>query len=242
MYNGTTTSLKSVLWKIMNHPLAVDLSYDLAAEYAVEGIKLIGAPLSLVNKVSNPPIKIENYKGALPINMVDLKGIRAMDNIDASESNKYAMTKATDSFHNRSDCGEDSKCLNSGLTYTAENGVIQTSFSKGYVEVSYTSLPIDEDGFPLIPNNQKVLLAIEFYILERFLFPIWTIGKITDKAYQAVAQKKDWYMGAANTNTQIQSYDHVESIMNGINRILINSNAHSNFFKGVGTKERLKKY
>ena len=235
MFNGTNVSLKAVLWKVMNNPLAADLTYDLAAEYAIEGIKLIGAPLSLVNIVS-PPIQLQSHKAALPINIVDLKQVRYMVSSDDDNACKIALTRATDSFHNscsQKDCDS---------TYIAQQGIITTGFKDGFIEVAYEALPIDKDGFPLIPNNVKVLLAIEFYILERFLFPLYTIGKITDKAYHVISQKKDWYMGAANTNMQIQSYDHVESIMNGINRIIINSNAHSNFFKGMDKKERIKKY
>ena len=245
MYNGKTVSLKRVLWTVMNNPLATDITYNLAAEYALEGIRLIGAPLSLVNKVTHPPLQIVSHKAALPEELVEIRGVRAMTDKDSAESEKFAMTYASDLYHANLECEDDTNCIDGlglELTYTVDMGIIKTSFAEGFVEVAYKSLPVDDEGFPLLPDNQKVLLAIEYYILERYLFNIWTLGKITDKAYEAINQKKLWYMGAASSDMQIQSYDHVEAIMNSINRIIINSHAQSNFFKMAGKKERLRRY
>jgi hypothetical protein len=238
MYNGNVKSLKTVLWKVMNHPLAAELNYDLAAEFALEGIRLIGAPLSLVNRVSEP-IKLQSHKAALPIDIVELKQVRYFYNIDDDESCKISMTLATDTFHNKVLCDTDDGCE---YTYVAEEGIIKTSLNDGYVEVAYRALPIDEDGFPLIPDNQKVLLAIEYYILFRYLGPLYDIGKITDRAWNRIETSKCFYISSASNDMKIQNYDHVEAIMNGINRIITQPAAHSNFFKGTGIKEQFKRY
>jgi len=223
----------------MNHPLAAELTYDLAAEYALEGIRLIGAPLSLVNKVSDPPIKLQYNKALLPEDVVEIKQIRYMVDKDDDDNYKIPMTLATDSFHNRNNCKSVS---NNESTYVVEEGIIKTSFTDGYVEISYRGLPVDDDGFPLIPDNQKVALAIEYYILFRYFGPLYDVGKITKQAWDRIETAKCWYIPSANSDIKIQSYDHVEAIMNSINRIIINTNAHSNFFKMAGKKERLRRF
>ena len=240
MYNGGTKSLKTILWKVMNHPLAAELSYDLAAEYAIEGIKLIGAPLSLVNRVSLP-IKIENYKGGIPLDVVEVKGVKVLDDSDLEKANSSAMTYASDLFHSDLSCNKSKSC-STELTYIIEQGIIKTSFDEGYVQIAYKALPIDEDGFPLIPDNQKAALAIEYYILFRYLGPLYDVGKVTDKAWNRIETAKCWYMPSANSDMKLQSYDHIEGVMNTINRILINSNSQKNFFKEAGKKERLRQY
>lgn len=241
MYNGKTTSLKTVLWKIMNNKLASELSYDLAAEYILEGIRLIGAPLSLISKVSSP-IKIVNYKAALPTDLVELKAIRAMTDKDSIEFDTIPLTTATDPFHGDIACRSNEAESDYEVTYVVESGIIKTSFEEGFVQVAYKALPIDEEGYPLVPDNQKVLLALEYYTLFRYLEPLWTIGKITDKAFNYIDTKKCWYMGAAQADMQLSGYDHVEAMMNTINRLIINTNAQSNFYKGSGIKERFKRY
>ena len=50
MDNGLNTSLGSIIWRVLKNKLAADLTYDDAAEYALEALKLIGAPLVYQNK------------------------------------------------------------------------------------------------------------------------------------------------------------------------------------------------
>lgn len=237
MHNGQTVSLKAILWKVMNHPLANDLTYDIAAEFAIEAIRLLGAPLTHITKVTDPYIWTKNHKAALPADLLKVNGVRLIQNEELPEKNAVALRYATDVYHK-------SKLKNTleEFTYTIENGVIFTSFEEACLEISYQALPVDKDGYPLIPNNQKVMMAIEYYILYRYLAPLFDIGKITEKAFYRIEQQKLFYMGAANNDMKLAGVDHLESVMNTINRLILNSNAHKNFFKGAGEKERLKRY
>jgi len=49
-------------------------------------------------------------------------------------------------------------------------------------------------------------------------------------------------MGGADTSLKLQSQDHLESVMNSINRLIINDTAHSNFYRGSGQQERIKRF
>jgi len=239
MYNGTNVSLKTILWKVMNNPLASDLSYELAAEYAVEALRLVGAPFVLEPKDPPSTINIVNYKGAMPLDIIELTGLKGIIETEDETFYEVALTYATDSFHQSAGC--DSNCPTEA-TYTVNNGVIKTSFQTGRVQVSYRALPVDEDGFPLIPNNQKMILAVEYYILYKFLEPLWIIGKISDKAFNHISQQKHWYMGAAGSDLKLAGYDHIEAVMNTINRLIVDSDAHRRFFRNSGQKERLKRF
>lgn len=235
MTNSNVVSLKTILWKVLNNPLVAGITYEQAAEFAIEAIRLIGRPLAYISKTSSP-IQICDHKGIIPANIIKVNSVKGL-----VEKDDYgvAMTYATDSFHSDAQCEE---CDSAELTYTIQAGIITTSFKEGYVKISYDSLPVDEDNFPLVADDQDNLLAIEYYIIYRFLEPLWLMGKITDKSFNYIDQKKCWYMGAANTSLTIANIDHMEAIMNTINRLIINSNAHSNFFKESGKKERIRKF
>jgi len=235
MTNGNVVSLKTILWKVLNNPLTTGLTYEQAAESAIEALRLIGRPLTYVS-ITSPAIEICDHKAATPLNMIKVNAVKGM-----VEKGDYgvAMTYATNVFHSDAQCEE---CDDTELTYTIQAGIITTSFKEGYVKIAYDSLPVDDDGFPLIPDDQDALLALEYYIIYRFLEPLWMMGKITDKAFNFIDQKKCFYMGAANTSLTIANVDHMEAIMNTINRLIINSNAHSNFFKEMGQKERIRKF
>jgi hypothetical protein len=237
MVNGQTVSLKAILWNVFNHPLANDLTYDIAAGFAVEAIRLLGAPLAFINKVTDPYIVTVNHKAALPDDLLKINGVRLIQNDEFPERSAKALRYATDVYHH-------SKLKNTleEFTYTIQNGIIYTSFPEACIEISYEALPVDEEGYPLIPNNQKVKLAIEYYILFRYLAPLYDIGKITDKSFGRIEQQKLFYMGAASNDMKLQGIDQLESVMNAVNRLIVNSNAHKNFFKNAGEKERFKQH
>jgi hypothetical protein len=52
----------------------------------------------------------------------------------------------------------------------------------------------------MIPDvRKKVQLGMEYYILSRYLEPIWLMGKITDKAFEYI-QQRYFYMPSAQTH------------------------------------------
>ena len=232
MFTKDTISLKKILWKVMNHPLVVDLNYEDAAMYAIEAIELIGTPLTLLDKETNPPINIEGYKGPLPNDIIILKGVITDNGVVLNHNTGIHNVISNYTNNDYLECR--------GGNYTIERGVIKTSFEKGKVIVSYKGLPLDCDGYPLIPNNIKVKQAVYYYILYQHLAPLYDIGKITDKAFGRIEQNYNWYIGAAQSATQLASMDHAEVMLNSINRLLINDNASRVFYQTMGNKENLK--
>lgn len=271
MHSGQTISLKSILWKVLTNPLASELTYEEAAEYAIEAIRLLGAPLSFEYKVTDPPLTLTNYKTALPSELLEIRGARLITNLDNYEDGAIALRHATDIYHSKLNCSKTTKDTSDNeysiytpdptgetqkhytgvspnspnlieYTYTTQKGIFYSSIEEGNVQISYKALMVDEEGYPLVPDNQKVIMALHYYILHRYLEPLWMMGKITDKAFQYIEQKRHFYMGGAGTSMQLAGIDHLESVMNTINRLIINTQAHTNFYKGSGVKERIRKY
>jgi hypothetical protein len=228
MTQTNTISIGKILWKILNNPLASALTYDEAAEFAIEAIRLIGAPVLYESKYAT--INIESHKGKMPLDVLYIEGVRDL------ETNS-AYRDATDTFH-----GSDNNRELTELTYKVQKGIIFTSPEVGCIEVAYKGLMVDEAGYPLIVDNEKVKLAIEYYTLHRFLEPVWMMGKITDKAFNYISQERHFYMASAATNLQMPSVDKMESIMNGLNKLITNDTAHQTFFKNYGKKQVIKKY
>jgi hypothetical protein len=258
MHSGQTISLKSILWKILRNPLASELTYEEAAEHAIEAIRILGAPLSFEDKVTDPAIRVNDYKALLPPELLVIRGVRVITNLDNYDDNPIPLRYATDIYHNKTSCTTDATVTNSSepvvtdltidesggleFTYTTQKGIIYTSIKEGHIQISYKALMVDEEGYPLISNNEKLIMALEYYILHRYLEPLWMMGKITDKAFNYIEQKRHFYMGGADTSMKLSGIDHLESIMNTVNRLLINTNAHNDSYKGSGTKERLRRY
>ncbi len=236
-HNGQMIGMGEILWRVLRQPLLKDLKYEEAAEYALECIPLLGAPMALVEKVTDP-IPIESFKSPLPCSLVQIRGVRYLG-LDGCQD-PIAMREATNLYHRSQNELNNEHELVREYTYSIQNGIIFTSREEGFIEISYRAIATDENEFPLIPNTEKVKLALEYYIMFRYLEQLFSVGKITDKVFQYYEQKKCWYMGAANTDLQMPTIDKMESMMNAINRLIINDKAHESFYKNFGMKEYIK--
>lgn len=242
MVNGKTVSLKTILWKVFRNPFVTDTSYDEAAEFAIEALELIGTPFIKVNKVSDL-IEIKEYKAFLPEDLIDLRGVRVINNEDSFSNRAIALTAASDLYHQGILCDDpNDDSFKKELTYEIQRNKLITDFEEGHIQVSYKSLDTDKDGFPNVPDNRKVKLALEYYILYRILEPYFILGKIPRNSFEYIVQNKDWYVGAAQSDTTIKNIDHLQATMKTINRLIINDTAHQNFFKGAGKQEHIKRY
>ena len=239
MVNGNYKSLGTILYKILRNPLCAELSYEDAAEYALEFIKLLGAPVAYINK--SEYLTLNCYKAEIPCGLLYVNGIRYFED---DLKNAIAMRESTNVYHINNDefVNPGKSNSNNEFTYKLQNGIIFTSMEDGCIEISYEAIATDEDGYPLIPDNQKVELGMEYYIMSRYLEPLYLVGKITDKAFEYIQQKRYFYMPSAYTSLQMPSVDKMETIMNGLNRLIINDTAHQNFFKKFGEKEVIRKF
>lgn len=242
MVNGKTVSLKTILWKVFRNPYVTDTSYDEAAEFAIEALELIGTPFIKVNKVSDL-IEIKEYKAFLPDDLIDLRGVRIIVNEDNFVEESIALTAASDLYHQGILCDDPNDgSFRKELTYEIQKNKIITDFEEAFIQISYKALDTDDDGFPNVPDNRKVKLALEYYILYRILEPYFILGKVPQNSFNYITQNKDWYIGAAQSDTTIKNIDHLEAIMNTVNRLIINDTAHKNFYRGAGKQEHIKRY
>jgi len=242
MTNSNYKSLDSTIWSLLKNPLAEQLTYEEAAEYALEGIKLLGAPVIYLSKVERKVL--QSHKTDIPCDLLYIEGVKYFG--DNSESGT-TMREATNSFHMSDDEFTTSDSIkhnyrNTEFTYKIQKGIFFSSIAEGCVDIAYKGIATDEEGYPLIPDNQKVQLALEYYILSRYLEPLWLMGKITDKAFEYIQQKRFFYMASAQTGIMMPTVDKMESLMNSINKLIINTTSHKDGFKKLGEKEYIKKY
>lgn len=226
MYSGKTTSVQEILWKVLKNPLCQDLTIQQASEYVVEILKLIGAPLSFSDKVEQ--LELKSHKVSLPADLIEIKGVK---------HGGIPLRYGTDLYH----VDQDTSCL-SEYTYIVQECILISSLEKGCLDIAYKALPVDNDGYPLIPDNESYRMAIEYYIMHRYLELLWAMGKITDKVFQYYSQKRDWYVGQASSALTIANKDQLQSMANSINRLIINNDAYNTFYRNMGESERIKRY
>ena len=191
-------SIERVLETVYRHAgYDQELNWPEVIEYVGEAIDLMGARIQYVEKVTNgtcvapcqnpSPIIIENYMGELPCDLVQLVQARRKDN-------KIYLGYSTDHFHQFHDSNANDIGYNqpSDFTYKIQNNIIQTSFKDGELEISYLAFPTDDNGYPMVPNDTKVILACAMYVIERTDYKLWRHGKISGDVYEKSHRDYCW--------------------------------------------------
>lgn len=123
-----------------------------------------------------------------------------------------------------------------GDYYVINPDYIQTSFEEGSVKIHFTAYPLCEDGYPKVPDNIYYKQALEWYIIRQMLMGGYTHPFLN---YAVADQKWGHYCVAAQNDAAYPSIDKMEAFKNMWVRMVPNINAHSDFFIGNNTQERL---
>lgn len=212
-------------------------------EWVGELIDLIGVRIQYIEKITNgtcaapcpnpAPVIIENYMGELPCDLVRLNQARRKDD-------KIHLTYSTDNFHQYNDVnGAQVNFAQPGqFPYKIQNGIIQTSFKEGELELSYLAFPTDENGFPMIPNETKVILAAAMYVIERIDYRLWRQNKISGDVYEK--SHRDYCLRVAQATSYLNTptVDQAESLKNMWLRLIPRIFSHRDGFRYLSQEER----
>ena len=218
-------SIKQVMDDVLADEMMEGLSLERAINYAVEFIKVIGMPPVFDSKVVLVPI--ENYRGELPCDFFSV--------IQVKNPKGFAYISSEGSFSNRNKCGGYP-----AYTYKIKGNVIFTSTKNIDVEVAYNSIKVDDEGFPLIPDNGTFARALELYIQKRYFTQLFNKDAISEKVLRNTQQEYAFYVGQAQNDLIKPNLDQMESISNMWNTLIPKNHRHADGFKSVNMPEILK--
>lgn len=223
-------SIKQVLDDLLDHPLLQDLSLERAINYAVHFIQIIGAPNEFEEKTAL--VDIKDWRGCMPCDYYDIIQVRTYGEGDNSKVFRYS----TDSFHYSPNKDSDTK----ELTYKLQNNIIYTSLKEGTIEVAYHAIKVDNEGYPMIPENSSFIQALELYIKKKVFTILFDQGKINNAVLQNTQQEYAWYVGQAQRDLNMPTIDQMESISNMWTQLLQRANEHSKGMKSLGKRELIR--
>lgn len=116
------------------------------------------------------------------------------------------------------------------LTYYEELDYINTSFECGTVRIFYTALPLDDDGFPLIPDNEEYKQAIYWYVRGMMIGAGY---KDTVFKYDDCEARFEKHAARAVSQIRYPSVDMVETSSEHT-RLVMPQNYFETFFDNLG--------
>lgn len=225
-------SIKEILDNITDHPLLKDVSFERAVNYAVQFIRIVGMPKEFNEKTEL--VEINEYRGSLPCDLENIIQVRTHDKC----GNHYEVFRySTDSFHM-----SDTKQKSHDLTYKVQGGIIFTSIKEGTIEIAYRAIPVDADGYPMIPDNSSFARALELFIKKQVFTVLFDLGKITPQVYNNTLQDYAWAVGQAQSDLVRPSVDEMQAITNSWNTLVQRVNEHSRGFINNGSMEKIKQH
>lgn len=222
-------NIKQILDDLLEHPLLQDLSFERAVNHCVDFIRIVGCPRIFNEKTVK--LEVKDYRAMLPCDYHKMIQVRT-----CTCGRTATFRYSTDSFH----MSEDKHCNLSDLTYKIQGQVIFTSIKEGEIEIAYEAISVDEEGYPLIPDNSSFTRALELYIKKKCFTIQFDLGKISPQVYNNVCQEYAWAVGAAQNELIKPSIDEMESITNAWNNLIPRVNEHKTGFVTLGTKEQWK--
>lgn len=222
--------------RLTRHPMLRDIPFETVVDYAVDFIRLVGTPPSFVEKTAK--IGIENYRGQLPCDLYEIIQVRVLSPMHEP----IAMRYSTDSFHMSDIDKRPFGFHNKGaeFTYKVQGKCIFTSINKGLIEVAYRSIAVDEDGYPLIPDNSSFSKALQLYIKLQWFTMLFDLGKISPQVLRNTQQEYGLAVQQAHTDLIRPSIDQMEAISRMWNKLLPDTTLdHRHGYINEGSQERM---
>ena len=225
-------NIREALSRVLRHPLLQDVTLEQAVQYTIDFIGIFGMPELYLNKES--VLHIEEFRAILPCDLVSINQVKEC-------KTGVCLRSMTDNFMPREhrDKYEGHKRPQE-FAFKTQGRVIYTSFKSGDIIVSYKSVPIDKDGFPLLIDNPVFLKALEAYIKREAFTILFDMGKITPAVLQNTQQQYAWLAGQLQSEFTIPSQSEMESISRMWNTLIQRTSEFDNGFSSLSNKEYIK--
>lgn len=223
------TSIRRVLDNLMDHPMLQDLTLEQAVRHTMRFISLNGFPKLYQDREAD--VEIKEFRGMLPCDLVSIVQVK-----DCKDG--LCMRAMTDNFmpHERKShfYGEPA--------FKTQGRVIFTSFPEGTVRIAYKAIPVDDDGFPMLLDNENYLAALEAYIKKQMFIIKFDQQKLPQAVLENAKQEYAWLAGQLQSELQIPSESEMQSISNMINSMIPRMSQFYFGFKHEGDRQYIRNH
>lgn len=247
------TNIKRVLDDITDHPLLRDVTLEQVIRHTIRFISLYGFPKLYQDKIDT--VEIKDFRGLLPCDLISIiqvkdldTGIclRAMTDTFVPKPPVNGNTPPKDILNNvNSPEGmyiPPMKKYNEEPSFKTQGRIIFTSFPEGQLEIAYKSIPVDDDGFPLLIDNETYLNALEAYIKVKVFTVKYDIGKIQAGVLSNAQSDYAWAAHLLQSEMTMPSMSEMESITRMLNTMIKPVTQFDNGFKDLGNREYIRRH
>jgi hypothetical protein len=236
-----------------------DISYYDLVNWIYSVMELLGYPMQYIEKATgwrqDSKLDFDNYVFPLPEDFHSLTAmiingsqVRYSDSLthrfldgkccSPSELPPNLRGTFTDNFGNVFDNtkGIAYSPENLDYTFTIKDKIVFTNVKKGKACIAYKAFPIDEDGFPLVPDVEKYKMAIEMFLRMKLDYIAWrndpdSRGK--KALYDDSSREYEWYIASAANHLKIPDEHRMNNLKNQLLKLAPRIQNYENYFKNL---------
>lgn len=249
------TNIRRVLDDITEHPLLRDVTLEQVIRHTIRFISLHGYPQLYQDKINI--VDIKDFRGLLPCDLISIIQVK---DIGANVCLRAMTDTFTPGLRPKPDMRNQPKDLLNDMkpsvdtyippmqeyreesSFKTQGKIIFTSFPKGRVEIAYKSIPVDEDGFPLLIDNETYLNALEAYIKVKVFTVKFDTGKIQAGVLSNAQTEYAWASHLLQSEMTMPSVSEMESLTRMMNTLIKPVRQFDNGFKDLGNREYLRNH
>lgn len=206
---------------LLGGDLVDEVTEDDILTYALELIGIVNMPALYLKKEAD--LKIHKYKAALPCDFIEVRGVKCCD------AKFNPSTDLYDVAHSRTD----------NPTYRIQGSYIITSIEEGYIKMSYTAIKTDEEGYPMLVDDQSFIRALVSYIVYKKAYTQFINGRLPSAAIlEKLEQDYLFNIRQATTKLGNPTMDEFENIARMLNSFIFFNHAKQEDFKSIGDKHK----
>ena len=219
-------NIREVLSRLLRHPLLQDVTLEQAVQYVIDFLYIVGMPRMHEDKETT--VEIKDHRGLLPCDLISITGCEDCH----GHRHMRAMTGVmSPSAREREE-----------PSFKTQGRVLYVSFPEGEVRVSYKSIPVDEEGFPLLIDDAVFLGALEAYIKKQAFTILFDMGKINQNALYNAQQDYAWRIGQCQSEFSMPSVSEMESISRMWTSLLQKTTEFDKGFRHLGDREYYRRH
>ena len=254
------TSIKRVLDDLTEHPLLRNLTLEQVVRHTIRFLSLHGYPKLYQDKIED--VDIHEFRGLLPCDLISIIQVKDLmtgtclrsmtDNFPMANLPKKSKPVPPKDLLNNVRPPKPwyippmAKFLEEPA-FKTQGRVIYTSFPEGKIGVAYKAIPVDDDGYPMLIDNENYIAALEAYIKKQVFTVLFDTGKFgTGKNAMQVLQnaKQDYAMlaGELLEEFNIPSLSEMESISRSLTAMIPRMRQFDDGFTALGNREYLRRH
>lgn len=213
-------NIDEIVSRVTDHPMMTNFNKEKAVRYTLEFITKHGFNHLYEDRFAD--VTIKDFRGILPCGVVRIDQVR-------DKGSKICFRAMNGSFYQN---GEDKE-----PSFKVQGNVIFTTLKNGVVELAYKGIPLDNDGFPLLIDDDLFLNTLELYIKKKMFTTLFDQGKITKYVLDEVKQDYAFNAGEMTSHFEIPDVNEMESIVRGGSRMIIDDREFDDSFNHLGNRE-----